>query len=249
MLSVCDVGQATPLHACRGAPHLGVHCIDAAHCYSCQNKWLWPGPAAGHLRAFFVCGEMYFGKEINPLRMSIIVFLLVLCIEPQSCLVISQSAYKNERDKTVRASISEIMQRTGTPKLTMHSYDRYYSLFLEEFRDMQGVRILEIAADPGKSLNVFLFVFFCLLSQARKYSYALIAGVGWVFFKSRCHSRHCIPYWRGILFFALLFMNKFSLTELTVSWIKYWPQRSGVSMESSQLRKVEIWSCFKGLSD
>jgi hypothetical protein len=89
---------------------------------------------------------------------------LILCMvlimaykENSCCLVFGQNMRTRENG---RGSISEIMERTGTLKLSMNHYDRYYGRFLEEFRDIEGVRILEIGADSGKSLMVSLFIFF-----------------------------------------------------------------------------------------
>ena len=53
-----------------------------------------------------------------------------------------------------RESISEIMDASGTDKLTRHSYDRYYERYFAEFRDQVDLRILEIGADSGVSLKV-----------------------------------------------------------------------------------------------
>ena len=54
-----------------------------------------------------------------------------------------------------RESISELMDFSGTDKLFRHAYDRYYERYFREFRDVHGIRILEIGADSGISLKVF----------------------------------------------------------------------------------------------
>ena len=53
-----------------------------------------------------------------------------------------------------RDSIADLMDASGTDKLTRHSYDRYYERYFAEFRDMADLRILEIGADSGVSLKV-----------------------------------------------------------------------------------------------
>jgi hypothetical protein len=92
--------------------------------------------------------------------------LIVLYAENSCFLIFGQNVEPNGKLKG-KANITDIMKRTGTLKLSMHFYDRYYGRILEEFRDMQGVRILEIGADPGKSLMVSLVSCLRLLSQLR----------------------------------------------------------------------------------
>ncbi len=53
-----------------------------------------------------------------------------------------------------RESIADIMDASGTDKLTRHAYERYYERIFAEFRDMADLRILEIGADSGISLKV-----------------------------------------------------------------------------------------------
>jgi hypothetical protein len=89
--------------------------------------------------------------------LSFCIILLVLYTENSCFLIFGQNLEPREKGK---ANITDIMKRTGTLKLSMHFYDRYYGRILEEFRDMQGVRILEIGADSGKSLMVGLVSFF-----------------------------------------------------------------------------------------
>ncbi len=90
--------------------------------------------------------------------------LLVLYTEHSCFLIFGQKVEPREKGK---ANITDIMKRTATLKLAMQFYDRYYGRSLEEFRDMQGVRILEIGADSGKSLMVSLVS--CLRLQTVKY--------------------------------------------------------------------------------
>lgn len=54
-----------------------------------------------------------------------------------------------------RESIASIMSRTGTDKLTRHAYDRYYERHFKEFRDKADVKILEIGADTGLSIQLW----------------------------------------------------------------------------------------------
>ena len=48
-----------------------------------------------------------------------------------------------------------LMAKTGTDKLTRHAYDRYYDIYLKDFRDKKGVTILEIGAQAGKSMKLW----------------------------------------------------------------------------------------------
>jgi hypothetical protein len=88
--------------------------------------------------------------------------LLVVYTENSCLLIFGQNVETRENGKS---NITDIMKRTGTLKLSMHFYDRYYSRSLEEFRDMQDVRILDIGADSGKSLMVSLFSLGCVCPQ------------------------------------------------------------------------------------
>ena len=54
-----------------------------------------------------------------------------------------------------RESISSIMDRIGTDKFSRHAYHRYYEIFLQEFRDIRGLSILEIGAQSGKSIQLW----------------------------------------------------------------------------------------------
>jgi hypothetical protein len=53
------------------------------------------------------------------------------------------------------SSIALIMAKTGTDKLTRHAYDRYYDIYFNEFRHKKGLRILEIGAEQGKSIQLW----------------------------------------------------------------------------------------------
>ena len=99
--------------------------------------------------------------------------LLVLCTENYRFLIFGQNIESRKKGK---ANITDIMKRTGTLKLSRR-FDRYYSRVLEEFRDMQGVRILEIGADSGRSMMVSLVFYLRKVSTPAEY-FALHAVVG-----------------------------------------------------------------------
>ena len=53
-------------------------------------------------------------------------------------------------------SIGTLMLNSGTDKLNRHAYDRYYELYLERFRHLPNVFLLEIGAGwDGQSLPVW----------------------------------------------------------------------------------------------
>mmetsp|Transcript_80860 Transcript_80860/g.261854 ORF Transcript_80860/g.261854 Transcript_80860/m.261854 type:complete len:328 (+) Transcript_80860:48-1031(+) len=54
-----------------------------------------------------------------------------------------------------RQSISSIFAETSTDKAWRHGYHRYYESKLAPYRDIDGLRILEIGADSGKSLKAW----------------------------------------------------------------------------------------------
>jgi len=56
-------------------------------------------------------------------------------------------------------TIKEIFEETSTDKLWRHGYHRYYETQLAPYRDINGVRILEIGADSGISLGAWLQYF------------------------------------------------------------------------------------------
>jgi len=68
---------------------------------------------------------------------------------------------KNKKDNvtTDQPSIAEIMQRTGTDKYSTHHYDRSYSRWLAPFRSKKDVKFLEIGADSGKSMALWVDYF------------------------------------------------------------------------------------------
>jgi hypothetical protein len=58
-----------------------------------------------------------------------------------------------------RDSIASIMARTGTDKLFRHAYDRYYEPHLKEFRDKKDLAMLEIGAQSGMSMQLWVEYF------------------------------------------------------------------------------------------
>jgi cephalosporin hydroxylase len=56
---------------------------------------------------------------------------------------------------TSHDSIGLIMEWTGTDKSYRHAYDRYYELYFRDFRHMKGVKILEIGASTGRSMQLW----------------------------------------------------------------------------------------------
>jgi hypothetical protein len=55
----------------------------------------------------------------------------------------------------VPPSIAEIMQRTGTDKLSTHHYEWAYADWLQPFRFRSNLTILEIGADKGRSMALW----------------------------------------------------------------------------------------------
>jgi len=60
-----------------------------------------------------------------------------------------------KRSKTIK----EIFEETNTDKLWRHGYHRYYETQLAPYREIDGLRILEIGADSGISLGAWLKYF------------------------------------------------------------------------------------------
>jgi len=56
-------------------------------------------------------------------------------------------------------TIKEIFEETNTDKLWRHGYHRYYETQLAPYRNIDGLRILEIGADSGISLGAWLQYF------------------------------------------------------------------------------------------
>lgn len=54
-----------------------------------------------------------------------------------------------------RPTIAEIFNSSGTDKLWRHGYHRYYHKILAPYREMNGLRMLEIGAKEGKSLHAW----------------------------------------------------------------------------------------------
>ena len=86
----------------------------------------------------------------------------ILSFERRVLNVVS-SAYTEQRPESVNAikesekyeSISTVMAETGTDKLTRHAYDRYYDIYLKDFRDKKNLNLLEIGAESGKSMKLW----------------------------------------------------------------------------------------------
>jgi hypothetical protein len=55
----------------------------------------------------------------------------------------------------VRPSMSEIMEKTGTDKLSTHHYEKYYETWFRSWREKPGLKFLEIGAEQGKSLALW----------------------------------------------------------------------------------------------
>jgi len=64
----------------------------------------------------------------------------------------------NKLKKRIK-TIKEIFQETKTDKLWRHGYHRYYETQLAPYREIDGLRILEIGADSGVSLGAWLKYF------------------------------------------------------------------------------------------
>merc|ERR1719336_3344255 len=60
-----------------------------------------------------------------------------------------------KRPKTIK----QIFQETDTDKLWRHGYHRYYETQLAPYREIDGLRLLEIGADSGISLGAWLQYF------------------------------------------------------------------------------------------
>lgn len=65
----------------------------------------------------------------------------------------------NVSGKAVAPSLATILKESGTDKLWRHGYHRYYETKLAPYRDTDGLRLLEIGAKKGKSLNTWMQYF------------------------------------------------------------------------------------------
>lgn len=61
----------------------------------------------------------------------------------------------SQNPSDARKSLENIFEETGTDKLWRHGYHRYYESKLAPYRDIDGLRILEIGAEKGKSLRTW----------------------------------------------------------------------------------------------
>jgi len=66
---------------------------------------------------------------------------------------------KEDKPQRGPKTIKEIFEETKTDKLWRHGYHRYYETQLAPYRDISGIRILEIGADSGISLGAWLQYF------------------------------------------------------------------------------------------
>jgi len=81
---------------------------------------------------------------------------VMLLIKFLFCLsAVSEANRTPEHPRT----IAEIFQETGTDKRWRHGYHRYYESKLAPYREIDGLRILEIGADSGVSLGAWLQYF------------------------------------------------------------------------------------------
>lgn len=58
-----------------------------------------------------------------------------------------------------RPTMTELGKASGTDKIKEHGYDRFYPYFLEPLRDIQGLQMLEIGYNLGKSYEMWLKYF------------------------------------------------------------------------------------------
>lgn len=63
------------------------------------------------------------------------------------------------KGRSNRSSITQIFNKTGTDKLWLHGYHRYYEDLLAPFRKLKGVSVLEIGVEDGKSMKAWVDYF------------------------------------------------------------------------------------------
>lgn len=82
--------------------------------------------------------------------------------ETQSTSMLSVKTVKSPRGWAQQEpkTIKEIFEETKTDKLWRHGYHRYYETQLAPYRDVDGLRLLEIGADSGISLAAWMEYFF-----------------------------------------------------------------------------------------
>jgi len=66
---------------------------------------------------------------------------------------------KERVQKRPKKTIKQIFEETETDKLWRHGYHRYYETQLAPYREIDGLRLLEIGADSGISLGAWLQYF------------------------------------------------------------------------------------------
>jgi len=76
-------------------------------------------------------------------------------IEERMLGLIGGDSTETKRSKTIK----EIFNETNTDKLWRHGYHRYYETQLAPYRDIDGLRILEIGAESGAALGAWLQYF------------------------------------------------------------------------------------------
>ena len=87
----------------------------------------------------------------------------------------SSSNSFDEAISASRESISTIMARVGTDKLTRHAYDRYYELHFKDFRHKKDLSLLEIGAQTGASIRLWA-EYFTHASAIHAVAYGLVDG-------------------------------------------------------------------------
>lgn len=65
----------------------------------------------------------------------------------------------NNEQKPKMRSMKEIGMQTGTDKVTVHGYERFYEYFLSPLRDVHGLNMLEIGYNLGFSYKMWLEYF------------------------------------------------------------------------------------------
>lgn len=90
-----------------------------------------------------------------------VVFAVVLtCSQaPQAIMRRQQYIEPLKNISKTHLTLAEIFQKTGTDKLWRHGYHHYYEKELAPYRDIDGLRILEIGADSGISLGAWMDYF------------------------------------------------------------------------------------------
>jgi hypothetical protein len=90
--------------------------------------------------------------------MSHLALYLLIVVAPV-CMGLQVTPLSGQSSQTPRPSLTSIFQESGTDKLWRHGYHHYYETKLAPYRDINGLRILEIGAEKGKSLNAWFQYF------------------------------------------------------------------------------------------